>query len=175
MSAETSMDDIDIVEREVKKIDKQDKSNSKSDVIMEVCPICGEPELTYYRLTAGGIFLPVPDQRYLCKNCGYVGSVSLEVKSADDINKIKKHYETIKKSQTMSHKSIDAQDQKPDLMTPGYTWLWKDILIITSIIISASIIIAIINNVGFSVVGLILNAAISGLIIGAILYYIHKK
>ncbi len=175
MSEENSMDDMDVVEEEVKKIDKGEKSDSKSGVVMQVCPICGEPELTYYRMTAGGMFLPVPDQKYLCKNCGYIGSVSLEVKSADDIEKIKKHYEMIRKSESMGHKSIHTQEQKPEVMSLGYAWLWKDMLIVTSIIIVAAIIFAIVNNIGFGITTLVQNAAISGLIVGAIIFYIHRK
>lgn len=171
------MDDMDIVENELKKIDEMKRSTSKKGILMEVCPICGEPELTYYRMVAGGIIpLPVADQKYLCKNCGYIGSVSLEVETEEDIRKIKDHYEMIKKSETMNHKSLSSQ-KNPEVMTPEYSWLWKDVLVIVLFIVVSNILILIAGKAHFTGIPyftIVQSAAIVGLIAGSIIYFIHR-
>lgn len=127
------MDDMDIIEQELKKIDEQDKYIPQSDIIKEVCPVCGEPGLMYYRMTAGGIFFATTaEQKYQCKNCGYIGSVSIEIKSAEDIIKIKENYE-LTKLQALNQESGEPLDQKPVLINYKYSWLWKIILMITVI------------------------------------------
>ncbi|MFH1126700.1 MAG: hypothetical protein ABIG84_06295 [archaeon] len=117
------MHDMDIIEKELKKIDEQDKQKQQKtpSIVMEVCPVFGEPDLTYCRMSAGGIIFGLSaEQKYQCKNCGYVGSVSIEIKSADDIRKIKENY----------RKTRISKDPKPELMTPGSARLWRIIIII---------------------------------------------
>lgn len=131
------MDEMDIVEKELKKIDDSDEENGQThpEIVMEVCPVCGEPDLTYYRMTAGGIILGLSaEQKYQCKDCGYIGSVSIQLKSREDIQKIKENYQYYIESQKQHIKSKQIKDQKPYLLNPEYIWFFRGILLLTILV-----------------------------------------
>ncbi len=164
------MDDMAVVESELKKIDDQQKAPHSQ--VIEVCPICGE-SLEYYRTTALGI-IPIPstEQKYFCKNCGYIGSICLEVSSAEDIQKIKEHHIELKNSETINHKADEVG--ATGIMTSNYSWLWKDILVITGLMVVSTGLISFSSGFDISPEKVIRSATVLGLTIGATLFYINK-
>jgi preprotein translocase subunit SecY len=59
----------------------------------KVCPVCGSGSFVYSGTFSGWTFYGVhAAQKYLCKNCGYAGPITLELQSEGDIEKLKKYY-----------------------------------------------------------------------------------
>ncbi len=57
----------------------------RSEELIQVCPICGSPELYY---EAGGV-----EGLYHCKNCGYIGAFVIDA-NEEMMELIQKEYNT---------------------------------------------------------------------------------
>lgn len=91
---------------------------------IKVCPVCGEPLEYVGARSPNKFFLPFPDlntaQMYGCENCGYIGSVALNIKSTRDIGIIKKNYEILKK-QKVQPQLKNTQN----VIEKNYSFFWK--------------------------------------------------
>jgi len=105
----------------MKKI-KLTRKNKKTKTI--VCPVCGSGSLTYAGAMAGWTF-PNANvaQRYICKNCGYEGSVALTVESKDDMEKIRKHGEWLRRHGKIDHKLVTQP-----IFTKEWIWMWRAVI-----------------------------------------------
>ncbi len=103
------------------------RKNKKTKTI--VCPVCGSGSLTYAGAMAGWTFPGInAAERYICKNCGYEGSVALTVESKDDMEKIRKHGEWLRRHGKIDHKIVTQPT-----FTKNWIWFWK--VIVVSIVI----------------------------------------
>jgi len=100
---------------------------------IKVCPVCGE-SLEYTGVSSlNKLFLPVPDvntaQRYVCSNCGYVGPISLNIFSKEDIKKIKKNFARLKREG-----KIDGRIVTQPIFNKNYLWFWRLFLILIFVV-----------------------------------------
>ena len=94
---------------------------------IQVCPVCGGP-LQYVGVASlSAFFLPwfSTAQRFVCKKCGYVGSVGLNVKSKEDLKIIKKHFDELKRTGKIDHKMSITP-----IFSRKWLWLWKIVAIL---------------------------------------------
>lgn len=104
---------------------------------IQVCPVCGGP-LEYVGFSSLSVFfLPLfsTAQRFVCKKCGYMGSVGLNVESKEDLKMIKKHFDKMKKAGRINHKISTTP-----IFSRKWLWLWKivAILLVGLFIVSAA-------------------------------------
>ena len=100
---------------------------------IRVCPVCGE-SLEYAGVgSASRMFLPFPDvntaQRYVCKNCNYVGPIAINVKSQEDIKKIRQNFERLKREGKIDHKIFTQP-----IFNKNYIWFWKMFIVLIFVI-----------------------------------------
>lgn len=96
---------------------------------IRVCPVCGG-SLEYAGVgSLSRMFLPFPDvntaQRYVCKSCNYVGPIAINVKSQEDIKKIRQNFARLKREGKIDHKIVTQP-----IFNKNYLWFWKIFLIL---------------------------------------------
>ena len=89
-----------------------------------VCPVCGSGNIVHAGVSNGWAFPGVHTaQRYICKDCGYEGSVILEVDSPEEIEKIKSHYKNFIKGN--KKRVVHVQP----IFTKKHLWFWRALVI----------------------------------------------
>jgi ABC-type multidrug transport system fused ATPase/permease subunit len=82
----------------------------------EVCPVCGSGSFIYSGTFGGWTFPGIhTGQSYACKNCGYVGSIVLELK-AENIEKIRNQW---------AREAIDGAKYSQLIFPDKWIWFWR--------------------------------------------------
>lgn len=88
----------------------------------KVCPVCGSGSFTHSGTFSGWTFPRMHTaQKYLCKNCGYAGSIALELRSESDIEKLNQNY---------SRKIKDGTGYSQPIFSHKWIPFWKILTIL---------------------------------------------